>query len=248
VEAATQEAGKERAPAGVTQRAENFPTAPDPSPDKTTSAQPVAAKGSARNIIQSVAPQKQASARDNGPAQNLTVRYTQAGETASATQSRPVSTPANRLPEFISQLADRLELQIQRGENQIRIQLKPESLGQLQITAVNGIEGIVGRIVTESGRMREYLENNLPILQQSLQDQGLKVDRIEVVLQDSLDARQPNTQQQPLNHSGRGHGEDSPEHSSGATRVQSRTSSDGFAVDPLSRLTLGPDSTFHTIA
>ena len=167
---------------------------------------------------------------------------------AAVSTPRPVAPSANRMPEFIFQLADRIQMQVQGGEGEIRIQLKPELLGQLEIRAESSISGIVARIVTESGSLREYLENNLSILHQSLQDQGLKVDRVEVVLQDSFNARQPAGHQQPSSQTGQG-SQDSMHDRNAVLAVPGPAgTTDEIIVDPLSWLALGPNSTFHTIA
>jgi len=58
-------------------------------------------------------------------------------------------------------------------------------LGNLEIRAENTVGGVVARIVAESVTVKNYLESNLHLLQQSLTDQGLKIDRIQVTVQDN---------------------------------------------------------------
>jgi flagellar hook-length control protein FliK len=95
------------------------------------------------------------------------------------------STAAAQAPDFVSQLADRIQVQLRDGKNEIRIQLHPENLGNLEIRAENTVGGVVARIVAESVTVKNYLESNLHLLQQSLTDQGLKIDRIQVTVQDN---------------------------------------------------------------
>ncbi len=151
----------------------------------------------------------------------------------------------SRPPDFIIQLAGRMQVQIQSGGGELRLQLKPENLGRLEIRAESGASGVVARIVTESDAVKHYLENNLHTLHQSLQDQGLKIERIDVTVQDGLEARQFAGQQQS-NHAGQQHDH----HRAGSNM----TSSDGTAgkgdLIAVSGIlpALGPNTTFHTIA
>lgn len=184
----------------------------------------------------------------HGPSLLFSSGNTPGGETLSVPAGLPTPPPAARTPELLLQLADRIQVQLRNGENEIRIQLKPELLGQLEIRAESGISGIVARIAAESGIVREYLENNLSVLHQSLQDQGLKIDRVEVVLQDSFDTRQSAPQQQSFNQGGQGGG-GTPHHRAFGTTVPPATVMlNELVVDPMTWSALGPNSTFHTVA
>jgi hypothetical protein len=153
------------------------------------------------------------------------------------------SSPA-RNTDFIIQLAERIRAEAGNGGEGIRIQLKPANLGRVEISAESGAAGLVARIVTESGAVRQFLEGNVQILEQALQDQGLRVERIDIVMQESLDLR-PSTGNQ---HSGQGAG-----HASGGPDPQSSQArgvreEDGIVLDPATLVALGPNSTFHTVA
>ncbi len=87
--------------------------------------------------------------------------------------------------EFMLQLADRMQVLVRDGRGEIRVQLHPENLGHLEIRAENASGGVIARIVAESSTVKNYLESNLHLLQQSIQDQGLKIDRIQVTVQDN---------------------------------------------------------------
>jgi hypothetical protein len=184
----------------------------------------------------------------HGPSFLFSSGSTPGGETLSV-PAGPPPPPAARTPELLLQLADRIQVQLRNGENEIRIQLKPELLGQLEIRAESGIGGIIARIAAESVIVREYLENNLSVLHQSLQDQGLKIDRVEVVLQDSFDTRQSAPQQQSFNQAGQGGGGGTPHHRAlGTTAPPATVMLDELVVDPMAWSVLGPNSTFHTVA
>ena len=88
--------------------------------------------------------------------------------------------------EFVFQLAERITVQLRDGKREIHIQLRPDSLGRLDIRAENSVNGVVARIVAESADTKNYLESNLHLLQRTLEDLGLKIDRVHVSLQESF--------------------------------------------------------------
>ncbi len=168
---------------------------------------------------------------------------------AVATQPLSNSDPAAsaRPGELVYQVAEKIQLQLRNGRGEIRIQLKPENLGSLEIRAVSTVNGVVARIAVESGSVRNYLENNLHILQQTLQDQGLKVERLQISVQEVFDPHQESGQPSPFGHAGGGsHG--------GETRKSARSMESGIpdqaeeiVTDGLTSFS-GPRSRFHTIA
>jgi flagellar hook-length control protein FliK len=161
---------------------------------------------------------------------------------------RETQTAAPRPNEFVYQLAERIQTQLQAGEGEVRIHLKPENLGNLEIKAESGVGGIVARIATESSSVKQYLEGNLHTLQQSLQEQGLKVDRIDVVLQEALDLRHSSNQQQHSGQTGNGQSGSNSGNGAGGSRSTSSVLDGEIVVDPWIATALGPNSTFHTVA
>ena len=155
--------------------------------------------------------------------------------------------PSSASNEFIQQLADRIQMNLQNGGNGLRIRLRPESLGQIEIRAENAAGGVIARIVTESADIKNYLENNLQSLQQTLQNQGLKIERIEIVVQDGFDTRH-SAQGNTSGHGGADqHGGGTPV-PSGVSVSRHGQSSDELVLDASAIRVLGPNSTFHTIA
>ena len=161
-------------------------------------------------------------------------------KTAQPTTARP--------GEFVFELAGKIQTLVKAGEGEIRIQLRPEHLGNIEIKAENGIGGIVARIAAESANVKQFLENNLHSLQQSLQEQGLKVERIDVVVQEGLDLRQAGTHQQQSGQAGNGQQKSSSHTGGNDDRSASTLSGDELQVDSVTAAVLGPNSTFHTIA
>ncbi len=109
------------------------------------------------------------------------MRVTESGRPApSGTEKAAASHPG----EFIFQLAERILIQVRDGKSEMRIHLRPDGLGHLEIRAETTANGITARILAGSGSVKDYLESNLHVLQQNLQDQGLKINRIHIAVQD----------------------------------------------------------------
>jgi flagellar hook-length control protein FliK len=167
------------------------------------------------------------------------------GHERTATMPPQAEGPISRSPELMLQVASRIRMQVQDGGGSIRLQLRPENLGYLDIKAESGVAGVVARIVTESESVRQYLENHISSLQQSLQEQGLKVARIDITVQDGLEPRDFASQQQ-ANHEGQQREQSSevaPLNPASAA-LAGRESNAGM----VSTNFLGVNSTFHTVA
>ncbi|MDR1728756.1 MAG: flagellar hook-length control protein FliK [Acidobacteriota bacterium] len=107
---------------------------------------------------------------------------------ASAPEAEAAARVDVRSREFVTQMAEHIRLQLRAGGGLIRIQLHPEDLGRVDIRAEQGREGITARITAESREAKALLENNLPSLQQALEERGLRVDRLHVVMREGADA------------------------------------------------------------
>jgi flagellar hook-length control protein FliK len=155
----------------------------------------------------------------------------------------------SRPGELVYQIADRIQVQFRDGKNEIRIQLKPESLGSLEIRAEVTANGVVAHITAESSAVKNYLEHNLHLLQQNLQDQGLKVERIQIAVQEVINQQSSSDQSAQFGHAasgGRQWGNShKPSHAAGG--LFSSTPEE-ITVDPLTVITAGSPSRFHTIA
>lgn len=71
---------------------------------------------------------------------------------------------------------------LQRGtDSQMIIKLNPEHLGQLSLkVSVNGNGGVTAAFHTDNAQVRAILETTLTQLKQQLDEQGIKVDNVEV--------------------------------------------------------------------
>jgi flagellar hook-length control protein FliK len=158
--------------------------------------------------------------------------------------------PAAQNRNFLFELAERIQFQVREGEGHLRIQLKPDSLGRLEINAETAGAVVVARITTESGSVKTYLENNLHVLQQTLQDNGLKVDRIHIVVQDAFNQQSSSGNTTNSGHAGSGQNDEKPNGFSRNGSVESSTenSLQEMTIDPMTWIALNPNVRFHTIA
>ncbi len=172
----------------------------------------------------------------------------QYGELADSVSAPPAQSSTSQEPELYSQLADQIRIQLRDGKGEIRIQLKPDSLGRLEIRAENTAHGVSARISTDSSAVKSYLENNLQLLQQTLQDQGLKIDRIHIVVQDAFDPQSSSGYTAQFGHAGSGQNGKEPQLFSGKSSASHMNPIDETGLDSASWFALNPNSRFYTVA
>lgn len=85
--------------------------------------------------------------------------------------------------EIMNQILDYMKIQLNADADYLEMQLQPESLGTLQIriTAKEGI--MTAQFTTASESVRAALESQMVQLQQQLENQNIKVEAIEVMVQ-----------------------------------------------------------------
>jgi flagellar hook-length control protein FliK len=88
---------------------------------------------------------------------------------------------------------DRFQIDTLLQRSEIKLQLQPASLGSMRVKLVSTPQEVTARFETTSEAARSAVEQNLPQLRESLDKAGIKVDRVEVVL-DEQRARQQQSQ------------------------------------------------------
>ena len=91
------------------------------------------------------------------------------------------------------QIVQRAVLQVKNEQSEIKIDLKPEFLGNVRMQIVTENQQVSVRILTEAPAVRDMIETGLQQLRSELQSQGLQVDRLEVSV--SEDYREPRRRQ-----------------------------------------------------
>ncbi len=96
---------------------------------------------------------------------------------AEAPEAQPV-----RGAEVINQIVEQVKVQMNQTVTSMEMQLYPEHLGRIQIHVVSKDGVMTARIVAETEAAKQAVENGLTNLKESMQEQNLKVDAIEVMV------------------------------------------------------------------
>jgi flagellar hook-length control protein FliK len=104
--------------------------------------------------------------------------------------------------EVIQQIVNSAKLRLNGGQSEMRIQLKPEHLGQVRLNISTDQHQVVVKVVAELPAVKELLETNLPQLRSELQGQGLEIDKFDVSV--GGDAESQNKGQQTWGQRGSG--------------------------------------------
>lgn len=82
--------------------------------------------------------------------------------------------------DVIRQIVDSAKLRFKSGRGEMRIQLKPESLGHVRLDISTDQHQVMVKVVAELPAVKELLESHLPHLRAELQGQGLQIDKFDV--------------------------------------------------------------------
>lgn len=106
----------------------------------------------------------------------------QAAATAAAQAPEADKTVLDRIAEarVLEQIAAKVRLHPKNGANEIRLQLRPETLGQMQLKILAQDQTISVKMVAETAMAREIIENNISQLRADLNALGLNVDKLDV--------------------------------------------------------------------
>lgn len=82
--------------------------------------------------------------------------------------------------EGFQELLDRIQIAVRRGESTWKLQLRPPSLGRLEVHLTTGAKGLEIVMRTETAEAQAFLQANLPELSRGLDQRGVVVERCEV--------------------------------------------------------------------
>jgi len=126
-------------------------------------------------------------AATNAAIQRLPAHALVRGVAAGNTEPAPLQVDAAR---FLQRVAKAFESAKERG-GEIRLRLSPPELGALRVEVIMHNDGLIARVEAETPDARAVLIENLPALRERLAEQGLRLERFDVDLQQ----RQPGEQQ-----------------------------------------------------
>ncbi len=107
--------------------------------------------------------------------QQVSTTFTEAAQKASATPRASVDHT-----EILNQVLDRIKVEFRGNVSEIKMTLRPESLGEvsMKLSVENGI--ITAQFLAENQRVKETLESNFNQLRDALQKQGIEVSSLSV--------------------------------------------------------------------
>jgi hypothetical protein len=88
--------------------------------------------------------------------------------------------PSPEAAKLAKDIADQVSLLAGQGKSDFHIQLRPESLGRLNVHLSVDDGGVTVRMHADNAQAKAVIESNLGQLKQSFQDQGIRVDRFVV--------------------------------------------------------------------
>ncbi len=103
-----------------------------------------------------------------------------AGEAAAATEAGEAHHPKELRAETLGQIVDKAVFRLRNGQSEVRIDLKPDSLGHVRLQIVTENHQVTLRIMAESHAAKHLIDSGIGQLKADLQAQGLRVDELEV--------------------------------------------------------------------
>jgi len=84
--------------------------------------------------------------------------------------------------QLLTQVIKKVQLNLKPGQSEVKMRLQPEHLGELQMNLTLQDGKVTAQFLTANQEVKENLESNLPQLKQGLQDQGIKVEKLTVLI------------------------------------------------------------------
>ena len=107
----------------------------------------------------------------------------------------------------MDQVVGKAALRTLNGRSEIQIRLKPDFLGSVQMTVSGDREQMMVRILTDQPMVKEIIETHLHHLKAELHNQGLTIDRFEVMVKPDVDQKpQRDSLAQNMNQQSSQHG------------------------------------------
>jgi flagellar hook-length control protein FliK len=103
-----------------------------------------------------------------------------AGEATAGTETGETQHPKDLRAETLGQIVDKAVFRLKNGQSEVRIDLKPDSLGHVRLQIVTENHQVSLRIMAESHAAKNLIDSGIGQLKADLQAQGLRVDELEV--------------------------------------------------------------------
>lgn len=89
---------------------------------------------------------------------------------------------ASEIREIASQILERIKVEIRPAQTSMELSLNPEHLGKVNLSVVSKDGLLTAQFTTQNEIAREAIESNIQLLRENLENQGIKVEKIEVAL------------------------------------------------------------------
>jgi flagellar hook-length control protein FliK len=83
---------------------------------------------------------------------------------------------------IMEQIVDKASLRMFHNHSKLQLRLKPEFLGDVRMTVATKNDQVTVRIITDQAFVKETIESNLQQLKVELQNNGLSIDKFEVIV------------------------------------------------------------------
>ncbi|CAN2048624.1 flagellar hook-length control protein FliK [Candidatus Magnetomoraceae bacterium gMMP-1] len=108
-----------------------------------------------------------------------------------------LKTPSRPVPNYMSQQVGRqVSLALKRGDNQVRLQLKPAQLGSLQLDMEVHNNVLKIGIAADKQTTKDLLLANVHELKSALSEHGIKVDKVDIQINYNFSNSNPNERRQ----------------------------------------------------
>lgn len=87
-----------------------------------------------------------------------------------------------QIREITSQILDAVRINIKPDQTSMELQLNPENLGKINLTVVSKEGVLTAKFVTGTETAKEAIESQLQVFKENLNNQGLKVENVEVTV------------------------------------------------------------------
>lgn len=130
---------------------------------------------------------------------NLLSQGTQENKTVVSVSTDQIQYKQVSTEDVIDQIVSKAIINLSDEKTSIQLQLNPEHLGKIAVS-ISSEQGVVkGYFIAENQTVKEMIEANLVQLKEQLEEQGIKVEKIEVTIGNSnqyFDQKKSNQEQQ----------------------------------------------------
>lgn len=169
--------------------------------DKETTVDEVSIEVSVEDVEFSHLAEKKDSQFDGGNNQSMFEQFMSHLTAEKVNMTEDVSmkaTVVEQMREIVNQVVEQIKVTVKPDTSAMEIQLNPENLGKVNLSVVAKEGHITAQFVTETEMAKHALEGQLQQLRETLGEQGLKVDEVEVTVSnfDFSQSSQANAEEQ----------------------------------------------------